>query len=379
MTSARQLDLARKSGFRFVCALASLCLLFLGACGKKKEKVSAEELRPVKYMTLSYGNSALNRTYIGQSQAEKEINLSFRVTGKVASVLVKEGDKIRKGSLIATLDPRDLKLKLDQAKASRNQAKVQFSTSSSELDRIKDLYEKNTASLSDYEKAQNSYASAQAAYEESVKNVNLAERQLSYTRLYAPIDGVITKKSVDVNEVVQSGSTVVELSSEGFLQVRVGVPDSYIGQISVGEDASIVFSSIKGTSFKGRVAEISYSKSAGSTYPVNVDILDANSHVRIGMSARVTFKPEIGSNGSMSLYLPADAVTEGQSGETYVFVVREEGGVMVVKKTTVELGDLTNQGFLVLSGVKVGDKVVTAGITNLTDGMKVTLLKGAGA
>ncbi|MCG8476602.1 MAG: efflux RND transporter periplasmic adaptor subunit [Cytophagales bacterium] len=367
---------------RYACFFSKNLLTILGICllagCSKKPKPREEPVRPVKYQKLEYTKTNASRAYVGISEADKEVRLSFQVNGEISQILVKKGDRVTKGQPLATLNSEDLQLKLDQAVSSENRAKVKFRTASSELSRIRGLYEKNSVSLSDYEKAKSSYAAAKSSYQESLKNVDLANRKLAYTKLRAPISGIVSSKKANINEFVQAGTTVLVVSTERKIQVRVGLPSNFIGKVSSRQPVRIRFSSIPGKTFSGEIQEISYAKSSrSSTYPVKVSIENPVSSLRPGMSAEVTFLSKAGSL-EKQLFLPPDAVFIDQSGKSSVYTIELENKnsrMGILKKKEVQIGELTDQGFVLKSGVDAGELIATAGVANLRDQLPVTLFK----
>ena len=344
------------------------------SCTTKKKENNQEAIRPVKFYTVHFENATTGRTYVGVSAASQEIDLSFRVGGKISQTFAKVGQHVEKGQLLATLDSHDLKLKYEQSMALKNQAKVKFSTSASNLRRSKQLYETNAIPLSEYEKSRDAYAAAKSSYEESIKGENLAKHQLDYTSLYASISGIISAKEASVNENIQSGKRMYELSSSEAFEVVVGIPSSYIDFVKEGEKVELRFSTISNKLFDGVVSQISYEKSSSSTYPVTVEITNPSKALRPGLASEVMFKPRV--QGENELLIPNSAVFEDTNGRTYVYTITTTDGKQgVVHKKLVVLGELNNFGYEVKSGLSYGDKIVTAGVSNMKEGLEVKLLK----
>ena len=358
--------------------LLSLFVFFISilfpSCKAKKQEVAKENIRPVKYYTVHFGNAGANRVYVGVSVAEDEVNLSFRVSGKIAKTYASVGQHVEKGQLLAQLDEHDLKLKYEQALALKEQAKVRFSTAASELNRSKQLYESDAIPISEYEKSRNAYASAKSSYEESIKNENLAKHQLDYTNLYASISGIISIKDAGVNENIQSGSRVMQLSSDNEFEVKVGVPSNFIDYVKVGDEVGLRFSSISNKSFEGKVVRVSYTKSTSSTYGIKIKLLNPTKAVRPGLAAEVTFRTKSLDNDD--LLIPDSAVFEDNDGNSYVFLLKVKSNhTAVVHKKLVVLGMLTDSGYEVKSGLKNGDRIVSAGISSMKEGLEVHLLE----
>ncbi|MCP5047827.1 MAG: efflux RND transporter periplasmic adaptor subunit, partial [bacterium] len=154
-----------------------------------------------------------------------------------------------------------------------------------------------------------------------------------------------------------------------------GMPESFISMVKKDENVNVRFSSVKDKVFDGKISEVSYIVgSQSSTYPVTIVLTAPTQDIRPGMPCEVTFTLP-SQKKSENLIVPAHAVGE-DTGGNYVFTVTDSGdGFAVVYKKKVTVGALTREGFEILSGLQDGERVVTAGVAKLTDGMKVRKLK----
>ena len=230
------------SHMRFAMALLTLLTLF--ACGKEKEDTTEAPLRPIKYSAAFLQGGDQERTFNGTSQSGSETRLSFRTNGLIIKVNAKVGDRVKKGQLLAQLDQRDNSLNYEKAKASVQSAEIQLQNARSNLTRIKELYQVNSASLSDYEQAKNNFANAQNNYSSAQKSLDLQSSQFSYGKIVAPTEGIVTQVNSEVNEFAQAGSPVIVINAkESDIEINVGVPESYISRIKEGEEVKVKFPS----------------------------------------------------------------------------------------------------------------------------------------
>jgi RND family efflux transporter MFP subunit len=347
-------------------------IAFITGC--RNTEPEKEALKPVKYKQLTFSDGNFSYTFSGVVKAEYETNLSFKVGGTLNLVNVRFGEKVTKGQLVASIDPTDYKIMEDQAVAQKSGAESQLINARSHYDRIEKLYENNSVSLSEYEQAKANLSSAQSQYDAAAKQLEAAISQVSYTKLYAPLDGVISSLMVEANETVSVGRTIAILSSEGNPQVEVDVPESFIGKLSSGQEASIQFPSFSEQRFNAEVVEISFAPGKSTTYPVTLAITDPVSKIRPGMSTEVTFQFS-SSDQEVFLIAPLKAIASGVDGN-YVFklVADEEEGIYTVRKVGVELGTITKHGYIIHEGLNKGDLVAVAGLRSLYDGRKVKLL-----
>jgi RND family efflux transporter MFP subunit len=351
-----------------------LGILLLSSCGGDPEEPE-ELIRPVRYQEVYRSSGLQTRTFSGTSRASTEVDLGFRVSGVVESIPVNVGDRVQEGQLIASVEDSDAVLTRDQAAAAFERSRIQRDLARSNLDRVKGLYENNNVALSEYEAAKGNHASANAAYNADKRSLDLQTRQLSYFKLYSPIDGIIAWKGIEENESVQAGQPVVVINAGDEIEVSVGVPEAFIARVRSGDSVSVTFSSLSGQVFNGVVSEVSYAISReSSTYPVTVSLILPTRDIRPGMPADVSFD-FVSDREFEGVLAPANAIGEDAQGN-FAFTVRETGeGLAEVERRTVTVGRLTRDGFEVLSGLEDGQLVVTAGLSKLRDGMKVRLLK----
>ncbi|MEN8264419.1 MAG: efflux RND transporter periplasmic adaptor subunit [Nitrospirota bacterium] len=365
------MNLFKQTLFIFIAFMFSTSLI---SCNKKEE-TREEVIRPVRYQQVFLSGGKRTRTFSGISKAGTEAKLSFRVGEVIEALNVKVGEKVKKGRLIAAIDDSDARLNYEKALSALRKTETQKENAKSNLDRVKDLYENNNVSLSEYESAKDQYASANSSFNTEKKNADLKKRELSYYKLYAPMDGIIVKVPVEKNEQVSPGLVVAEISSENDIEVTVGMPEAFIPRVKADEKVSVKFLSLQDRVFDGIISEVSFAAgSESSTYPVIVKIQHSTGDIRPGMPADVTFHFTSGEKKER-LVVPANAVGEDTEGNFVYTVIASENGLAVVNKKAVTVSNLTREGFEISKGLQDGELVVTAGIANLSDGMKVRLLK----
>jgi RND family efflux transporter MFP subunit len=358
-----------------LCATALSALCMAASCSRT-EKESAEVVRPVRYQEVLLRGGEQTRTFSGVSKAGKEVNLSFKVSGTVKAVNVKVGDRVTRGKIIARIDESDFRLMYEQAEAALENAVIQMQAAKSAFERTAALYENRNISLQDFEGAKTLYESAKAAVTASRRGMQLARSRLHDSRLAAPMAGIVAKVHIETNENVMPGQVVVEINSGNSLEVTVGMPESYIARITEGEKAEVRFAALAGKTFEGIISEVSYAiSSESSTYPVSIILTDPDMHIRPGMAASVTitFKSENGPEHK--IIVPVHTVAEDREGRHVFTVTENENGLAEVRKKPVKTGELTSMGLEVLEGLSEGELLVTAGISRLSDGMTVKLLR----
>ena len=334
---------------------------FLLSCSKNKE--SQEGTRPVKVTEVTL-RKEVKRDFSGVVDAVKYANLAFRVSGQIIDLPVVVGQKVKKGDLIAQIDPREIQLKLDAAKA-------QFETNQATLSRNQRLLEEQAVSQQEYE-------IAQANYEQAKSNYMAQQNNMTDTYLRAPYDGSIAKRSVENYQRVNMGQTVVEIIDSHDLQIIFTIPDTYLPYIqSENKSFTVEFSLYRGIKFTASLIEYVEASLDGSGIPVYLKITDPRF-----TRDKYDIKPGFSCNVSMTIYLksknidlpfiPLTAIFGiGTDPQMYVWVVRNNT-VFRQPITTVALTE--ESSILVSSGLQPGDIIVTAGTTRLTEGEKIKIL-----
>lgn len=365
-----------------------LLMLSLVACGEEPTE-TVKKIRPIKYSTIESSSGMETHSFSGVAKAQNETNLSFKVAGTLSSINVELGERVRKGQLIATIDPADYNIQTKQAisqkegsVANAKAAETQLINAQATYDRVAKLYENNSVSLSEYQQAKAGLDAAQASYEAANSQVSAADQQVqaagnqvSYARLVSPMNGVVTAVQVEANEIVNSGMMVAQVSSLGRPEVEVGVPEIFINKIKKGQQVNITLPSSPGQEFQGVVDQVAYASGNAPTYPVIVEIDKSAEEVRPGMAANVAFLfPKNGQSSGAKMIVPVEAVGKDNQGN-FVYVLKPKSDeVYVAEKKIITIGNLVPEGFELVSGLEEGDIVATAGLKSLMNGMDVKLL-----
>ena len=353
--------LQKSSRDRFSAILmAVFFLFFLFSCSKKEEKAAVEVIRPVKMMAIASGGEAFKRAFPGKVQASQEVDLSFKVSGPLIELPVKEGKGVKKGQLLARIDPRDFKTNLDQAKARSLEAQQQFK-------RYKDLYIQKQVSKADFDKYKSSSDVARAEQTD-------ARHALEDTYLKAPFAGVIAEKFVDNFQDVQAKQPIVSLQNVSSIEIHINVPEALMAMAMDKKDAIAMaeFSTAPGKQYKLSVKEFS-TRADPQTQTFQVTLLmkqpeDVN--VLPGMTANVVVTGASTEGTDDQIVIPAIAVFADESGTSHVWVVNPKTNKTHRRKVTT--GNLTGkESIRITGGLAPGEMIAIAGVTQLREGMKV--------
>ena len=357
----------------YACGVLGVCLL-VGACSKSDEPLE-EQLRPVRFLTVSDASAFRDRNFSGTSKSSRESRLSFKVSGTVIRAPVQIGQRLAAGDLIAELDSASYVLQAQQAQAALVEAQANDRRAAANYDRTKGLYANDNASLNDLEAARAQAESAKAVVASASKALEIARLNVSYTKLVADTDCSIASLDVEVNENVTAGQQIAVVSCGDSFEVNLDLPESLIGGIDAWTPVSIRFDAIPDMVFNGVVAEVAVASASGSAaFPVVIDIIGSHPALRSGLAADVTFQFDSEATSGGGIVVPVAAVINDPTG-TYVFVAEpvDEPGEAVVRRRTVTLGELTQSGIEIVDGLEVGDRIVTAGLSIIRDGQRVLI------
>lgn len=353
---------------KWILSVCSLCLA-LAACTEKEVEVHEAPLRAVKSIEVSGSDGAREQSFGGVTRPGSLSRLSFQVSGRIRRIYVKVGDKVRAGQRIAAVDPTDIALQLQQAKATSAQAQAQAVSAKAAFNRVRALYENNNAAKQDLDTARAQRDSAVSSVAASKQTIRQLERQMAYASLSAPAAGTITTVLAEANEVVSPGQVIASLQVGTQLEVAVTVPESVIGQIKNGSLAKVRLDAISAT-LEGKVNEIGVPTQGSTVFPITV-LLPPDAKLRAGLAAEVTFALEASSLPEGAVLVPASAVGEDRDGRYAFRVMDLKEGKGTLRRVPVTIGALQGGEILITKGLKQGERVVTAGVSRVRDGLEV--------
>ncbi|MEZ2128465.1 MULTISPECIES: efflux RND transporter periplasmic adaptor subunit [unclassified Sinorhizobium] len=369
MLSLRTISIAMPVSARF--ALAAAIVAALAGCSDEVAETK-EVIRPVKVVEIAKADDARRLDYSGSVRARVEMNLGFRVNGKITERLVDVGDRVKPGDLLARIDPNDYQLAVKSAEANLAAAVKQVETTDLARKRAEQLFAKNVAPKSELEQASLAYDQAVSTRDSAASSLEQARNQVSYADLKSDQNGIVTAINADVGQVVGSGTPVVTVAVDGEKEVQIAVPEMDIAQFKPGKIVKARFWSDDALTLEGKVREVAGSADQQSrTFAVRVS-LPNDPRILLGMTATIEAKVE---DEKDLISIPLSALAE-KEGRQIVWVVDREAGT--VHARDIKVADFTDGGVRVTDGLQAGDVVVAAGTQFMTENLKVKL-PGAGA
>jgi len=353
--------------------LTPLCMIvWLAACGEATPP-PVETSRPVKTIVVEGAGGSGIREFPGRVEADRDADLSFRVSGTVNAIHVKEGDQVQEGHPLAELDKTDYQIRV-------NNQQAQFDNAEKNYERARDLVASGSISKMDFDRMEAEYKSTQA-------NLEAARQDLAYTTMMAPFAGVVAKRHVENFEQVIANQKIFTLQDVNILKVKVDIPERLIRRInprvteeskSDRRDAATVAAyfpqnpqqlyplALKEVATKADPSTQTFEVTFTMPAPADITVLPGMTvSVRADLSRVMT--------GDGSVLIPATAISGSPSLGPQVWVVDEE--TMTVHPQPVQVAQLEGGSIQVLDGLAGGERIVVAGVGALAEGMQVTLTR----
>lgn len=334
--------------------LAASIIIFLQACSSKANEtrqIENKEMIPVKLVRIDGDTSLKTITASGLLSTEDETKLSFKIGGIVENILVKEGDHVRKGQLLATLKSTEIAAQVQQ---------VQFAVEKAQRDyqRANNLYRDSVATLEQLQNAKTGLDIAKQSLQQVIFNQQ-------YSKIYAPADGFVVKKISSAGELVSVGSVVLVMnnfSSSSRWILKPGLSDQDWSVIENGNKADVSMDAFPGKIFSGVVSKKSLAADqASGSFNIEVEINFGKEQPAVGMFGKASIHVN---HSSVGYSIPYEALLEADGKKGFVFV-SDDG--RSVKKAEVTIASIGNNVAYISDGLQGHSFVVTSGSPYLTD------------
>lgn len=347
-----------------VLVLASL--VALAACSRQEP--APDPIRAVRTTTITPQTAGGTHEYAGEVRARTESRLGFRVGGKIVRRAADLGDSVKAGQVLAQLDPQDLQLGQESARAALSAAQVNLDQAAADFKRFKDLRDQGFISSADLERRETTLKAAQAQLAQARAQNSVQGNQAAYASLVADAKGVITGVDAEPGMVVAAGSPVVRLAHDGPRDVVFSVPEDQVGLVkrlaSVPGRFKVRLWGADTAPLAATIREISAAADPVTrTFLVKADI--GSAAVRLGQTATVLV--EMPQTAGI-VKLPLSALKEEQ-GKSIVWLV--DRASMTVRAQPVQVAGADGNEAVIAAGLQAGQVVVTAGVHVLNPGQKV--------
>jgi len=360
-------------------------LIPLAACGEDENASEAEEpvVRGLKTILVQDEERSTVRKYPSVLQPASLSALSFEISGKLAEVELEVGQPVKKGDVLARIDPTILTLKVESAEAALRQAQSSDQIASEDNQRKATLLAKGVITRVAADQARNEAERARAELTQARKTLATTREDLTKAVLRAPFDGIVNTVSVDSFANVSAGNTVATIYSASSFEVSFSVSYDVINLLTVGKDAVIRLADDPTVVLDAHVSELGSRADAASSFPVVVTLDSASPDLKAGMAVEVTLNFAI--EGGTGFALPLTVLSlegkikqpTGKNGPREAFVYVFDPETSTVKQRAVMIAGIRENALIVVDGLSKGERVAAAGVSFLRDGQAVKLLPDA--
>ena len=321
-------------------SIVAVSVVLFCSCGQQPAQERGP--RPVKLAEVASLNK-IEKSYSGVVSPDQFSDLAFKMSGPLVAMNVLEGQRVKKGEVVAEIDPTDYKLDYDAKRAS-------FQKASSQMQRAEKLLMKNAISMQEFETTQASYTNAKSAFEN-------AQNTLNDTKLRAPFDGFIQKKYVENYQRVQPGQGVVCLINPAKLQVEFTIPETNIAYVTSHGSIFVEFDAYKGKLFQAKVKEYVEASQDGAGVPVFLYIDDPEFDLKkykvsVGFSCRVVVNIE-NETVKGGITVPLSAVVFDNNLNNKVVFIYNPSTQKVEKRKIYDEGTIVGRNDLIVTGDSV--------------------------
>lgn len=320
------------------------------------------QINPAEYATLAPQDLDRRIRVIGTINPARRADLSAQTGGLVETVTVRPGDRVAEGDILVQVDVERLTLELGQARSNAEATRVQLDLARGQLERVRQLVERNVATTSTLEEAQSSVDGLSAQITALDDVVKLAELSLRNATVTAPFDGIVTARPVDPGAVIAAGTTVLSLVDLATVELEAAAPVAAGVSLAPGQPVEVSVDGIPDRTFPGTVVRINPVASAGTrTIPVYITMENPEGLLFGGMFATAEV---VVASAPGAIAVPAAAIRNDEGG---THVLRIEEDTLVRAPVTIAdtwAGDLVR----ITAGLAPGDEIITAALPELDPG-----------
>lgn len=331
----------------------------LAACGKEEAPPAKVERAAMTQVVGAQANDGGN-VYSGEIRARHEVQMAFRIGGKLVERLVDAGAVVKAGQVLARLDPGDSGLQLGAAEA-------QYQLAEADVKRYRELRAKGFFS-------QSALDIKETAFKAAAAQAGLARNQAAYTTLRAERNGVVAAALAENGQVVGAGQPVLRVAQDGAREVAIAIPELQLAGLKLGApaDVSLLVSGGAGAHLTGHLRELApVADPASRTYPARVALDDSAMPPALGMTARVRFEGGV----EEGLIVPLSAIFQ-QGDKSAVWIVAADRSLSL---RPIRIAAYRDDGAVIAEGLAAGERIVSAGVHKLSAGEKIRIVESGSA
>ena len=332
--------------------LSVLGMCIFASCSDKETKPQ-EKIIPVKVMTIETSQSTSSQKYIGTVEESAAVSLAFANMGTVEQVFVSEGQSVRKGQLLASLNTATAENSYQMMLAKQKQAQDAY-------DRLVKVH--NNGSLPDIK-----FVEVETGLQQAKLMTTVAKKSLDDCHLYAPCDGVIASRSVEVGSSAMPGMAAFKLVLLEKVNVKIAVSENEIGKIPERQTARIEVPALNNAVFTGKVETKGVAANAMShNYEIKINVDNPQAKLMPGMVCKVFLADN--TEEVEQIIVPNKTIQISADGKHFVWLADSN----VAKRQFVTIGNLTDNGIAITEGLSTSDKLIVEGFQKVSEGMKIS-------
>ncbi len=347
--------------------ILAMVLLAAAAAGCAKHEALPEAIRPVTLVQVTPPGAGDTAVFAGEVKPRHETDLAFRIGGKLLARDVDVGTRVRKGQMLARLDPADVGLQADAANAQLAATKTEYEFAKAEFDRYQGLLEQKFVSASALDAKRNVLNTNLAKFEQAKANLAVTRNQAGYATLVAPSDGVVTSIGAEAGQVIAAGQAVMRLAREDEREIAIAVPEARVGELARAKQIVVALAADPRKPYRARIREVSPAVDPMTrTFAVRVSVVDPDPALQWGMTANVALIGEPVPGASL---LPLTSIYHGGDGQPAVWTY--DPPTRKVGLRPIVIAQYREDGVVIGSGVAAGEWVVASGANKLYEGQSV--------
>jgi multidrug efflux system membrane fusion protein len=367
--------------------LATFIVATTSGCNRSTAP-EAEDPVAVTVRTLASSAAPTDAHYSASIQPYNQVSLNFLVSDYVESITqvrgadgqmreLQNGDFVTKGELLASLHEATFRQKVDNAQAKLDGASASDVQARNNFQRMQALFKDRIVSQADYDTAVKSFKMAESQVGSARASVEQAKIDLGLCKLYAPMDGVILQRGIEVGTLAGPGTTAFTMADTKEVKAVFGVPDTVAKNLQLGQHLSINTDAYAKQPFTGTITRIAPDADPTTRlFAVEITIPNGDGRLKTGMIASLGLDQQRVASSPSAITVPLNALVKlpGQPDRFAVYVVEQQNGNAIARLHNVELGAVIGNQVAIAGDVKLGDQVVVRGANIVSNGARISVI-----
>jgi len=364
-----------------------LLALVMAGCHSSKPIQQAPQAVQTQRLEANSANTSGGLRFSAVVTPDAEVPLSFRIPGYVIALKqvrgqdgrmrdIDEGDRVSKGAVLVRIRSSEYEDKVRQATSETAAAEAVALKAKLDFDRATRLYDSQSITKPDFDAARAQYDATQDQVRAAQAQTSEAQIALRDTSLVAPFEGDIVKKSVDLGAFVGPGVPAFALAKTDLVKIVVGVPDTVVRSIKLGQPVEVAIDAFPTRTFHARISRMSSAADPVTrNFDVEVAIPNRDHLLKVGMIGSLQLADGASEPRPSSLQVPLSAIVQAKDGKYGVFVISNSNAGEVATLRSVEIGAVNGTDIAIVSGLSAGDQIITTGANLLKDGQRVEVVQ----